>query len=399
MEKSAKMKLKKTILIVLIIISGLISAKIVRAEKRDIVTEGKIDFRPFYAFSSFRDDVLQESLSMENAKNSRGGIALDFQYGYSYTKNSHLGKLYPGVSQGAGLRVDLFQYPKSTGVPVSLYLFQGAPILKFNQRISLDYEWNFGISGGWKPCRGDKARSNLIVGSRVNAYINLGVGLRYRLGKKLSLTAGIDMTHFSDGNTSFPNPGVNLLGIRIGVSKAFGEYTKGTPFKNDTTFRRRFSYDFTGYGAWRKRVYRGGETPVLLSGHYGVAGISVSPMYDLQRWLRVGISADFQWDSSSDLKRHHISGENSDDIKFSKVPFFSQTSFGLSVRGELVMPIFAVNIGCGYNFIGPEEARASYQMANLKIYVSKGLYMNIGYQLQNFQKQNNLMLGLGYTFR
>ena len=38
-------------------------------------------------------------------------------------------------------------------------------------------------------------------------------------------------------------------------------------------------------------------------------------------------------------------------------------------------------------------------MANLKIRVLKGLYVNIGYQLLDFEKQNNLMLGLGYSFR
>ncbi|MDE6297473.1 MAG: acyloxyacyl hydrolase, partial [Muribaculaceae bacterium] len=222
---------------------------------------------------------------------------------------------------------------------------------------------------------------------------------RYRLGKDLSLTAGLDLTHFSDGNTSFPNPGVNLFGVRVGMVKSFGDESKGTPFRNDSTFRKGISYDLMCYGAWRKRVYRGGEKPLLLGGHYGIAGINFAPMWDLKRWLRVGVSADFQWDGSSDLKRHYIGGDTQEDIRFSKVPFFSQTAVGLSLRGELVMPVFSVNIGCGYNFIGPPEARASYQMANLKIYANKRLYLNIGYQLQNFQRQNNLMLGLGWKIR
>lgn len=358
------------------------------------------DVRPSYAFSSFRDDVLSETLSMENARPTHFATSLHLKYGFSYNPSTEVGRLYPGVGQGIGLGVNLFDYSRSTGTPVSLYLFQTAPIINFNDRLSLDYEWNFGVSAGWKPCDGTTARSNLIVGSKVNAYINLGLGVRWKLNRYLSLIAGLDLTHFSDGNTSFPNPGVNLLGIRLGISRVFGESISGTPFKSDSTFRHHaLSYDLTGYGAWRKRVYRGGETPVLLNGHYAVAGLNFAPMWDISRYFRAGVSADFQWDESSDLRRYHLSGDTSDDIHFGHPPFFSQVSAGVSARAELVMPIFSVNVGIGYNFIGPEEARASYQMANLKVYFTRAIYLNIGYQLQNFQRQSNLMLGLGYTFR
>ena len=233
----------------------------------------------------------------------------------------------------------------------------------------------------------------------MNAYINLGLGVNWKLTPDYSLVAGLDLTHFSDGNTSFPNPGVNLLGLRLGISRVFGPENNGTPFRRDSTFKSdNVSFDLTAYGAWRKRVYRGGETPVLLGGHYAVAGLNFAPMWDVAPYFRTGLSADFQWDQSSDLRHYHVSGTTSEDISFARPPFFSQLSVGLSARAELVMPIFSVNVGIGYNFIGPEESRASYQMANLKVYLTRSLYLNIGYQLQNFQRQNNLMLGVGYTF-
>lgn len=364
----------------------------------DFISMLGVEVRPGYAFSSFRDDVLSETLSMEEARNTHFATSLHLKYGFAYNPNSEAARLYPGVKQGIGLRANIFDYSKSIGTPISLYLFQTAPIVNFNQRLSLDYEWNFGASFGWKPCDGNIARSNLIVGSKTNAYINLGVGLRWKLNKKYSLTAGLDLTHFSDGNTSFPNPGVNLAGVKIGIIRVFGKEPVATPFQRDTVAPKHlFSYDLTAYGAWRKRVYRGGESPVLLGGHYGIAGVNFAPMWDVARYFRAGLSADFQWDQSSDLKRYHISGSTAEDIRFATPPFFSQVSVGLSARAELVMPIFSVNVGIGYNFIGPTEARASYQLANLKIYVTRSLYLNVGYQLQNFQRQNNLMLGLGYT--
>ena len=365
---------------------------------RKIISKVGFDVRPSYAFSSFLDDVLSERLSMKDARNTHFGTSLHLKYGFSFS-SSEAGRLYPGVTQGVGAGVNIFDHSKSIGTPVSLYLFQTAPILNITDRISLDYEWNFGASMGWKPCDGRTASSNLIVGSRMNAYINLGLGVNWKLTQDYSLVAGLDLTHFSDGNTLFPNPGVNLLGLRLGISRVFGPENNGTPFRRDSTFKSdNVSFDLTAYGAWRKRVYRGGETPVLLGGHYAVAGLNFAPMWDVAPYFRTGLSADFQWDQSSDLRHYHVSGTTSEDISFARPPFFSQLSVGLSARAELVMPIFSVNVGIGYNFIGPEESRASYQMANLKVYLTRSLYLNIGYQLQNFQRQNNLMLGVGYTF-
>lgn len=366
-----------------------------------IISISGFDVRPYYTFSSFIDDVLSESLSMNDASYSHSALSLNLRYGYTYDRSTETGRLYPGVCQGIGAGVNIFSHPKSIGTPISLYLFQTAPILNINDHLSLDYDWNFGASMGWKPCNGTIARSNLITGSKVNAYINLGLSLRWKLHNSFSLIAGVDLTHFSNGNTSFPNPGINMLGVRLGMVRTFGEDSGGTPFRSCELFNRRnlISYDLTAYGAWRKRVYRGGEEPVLLNSHYAAAGVNLAPMLDICRFFRAGVSADFQWDESSGLKRYYISGTTPDDIHFSDPSFFRQVSVGVSARAELVMPIFSVNIGIGYNFIGPQESRASIQMANLKVYITRSLFLNIGYQLQNFQRQNNLMLGLGYTFR
>ena len=409
-RKVTVMNFFRILLITSAILTGILGAG---AEERDSVEAEGIsrrkavsflgaDLRADYPFSSYLDDVLGESLDMSDARYSRFASSLHLRYGFAFTSDDPAGRLYPGVWQGAGASVNLFQYPSSTGVPVSIYLLQGAPIVDFSPRCSLFYEWNFGVSAGWHPCDGIIGRSNLIVGSRVNAYINLNLGLRWRLSRVWSLVAALDLTHFSNGNTSFPNPGVNLGGVRVGVERSFGPMPEGTPFRNPSdNFMppHRVSFDLTAYGAWRKRVYRGGEKPVLLNGHYAIVGLGFAPMLELKRWLRAGVSADFQFDDSSDLRRQYISGSTPDDIRFSKGSIFRKIGVGISARGELVMPFVSLNVGIGYNFIGPYEARASYQLANLKLYVTRSLFLNIGYQLQDFQRQNNLMLGLGYTFR
>lgn len=370
----------------------------------NILSNMGVDVRPSYAFPSYKDDILMSMLDIENARATKLATSLHLKYSFTFSPSTPQGRFYPCAWQGVGTSVNFLGNPKGIGNPISVYVFQGAPVYRFSDKLSLYYEWNFGASFGWNKCDGTTSYSNLIVGSNVNAYINLGGGLRWTFGKRYAMTAGLDFTHFSNGNTSFPNPGVNMAGIRIGVTRSIGKAQgKGSDCvaleEDSLTKRHKLQFDVTAYGAWRKRVYRGGDTPVLLNGHYPVVGIDISPMWQIRKIFRVGGSVDFQWDQSTNLKKYHAYGSTSDDIRFYRPPVMSQVCVGVSGRAELVMPIFSVNVGIGYNFIGPVETRASYQLANLKVRFTERFFLNVGYQLLNFQKQNNLMLGFGYSFR
>ncbi|MDE7464859.1 MAG: acyloxyacyl hydrolase [Muribaculaceae bacterium] len=359
-----------------------------------------------YAVPSFLDDVLSESLDMAGAVKSRSATSFSLNGGFRFSSDSKEGRRFPGVRQGLGVGIQRYAHPSSIGTPLLVYAFQGAPIWNISPTLALDYEWNFGLSTGWKPCYGTTPSSDLIVGSRMNAYINLGIGMEWHLSRRVSLTGRLILTHFSDGNTSFPNPGVNQFGLRVGVRYDLSHSPASSPLltpfqgeRDSVKHRLPISYDIAGYGAWRRRVYRGGDEPILLKGNYGVAGLSFAPMLDVAPTFRAGLSADFQWDGSSNLRRYQAEDFSLENPCFSRPPFLSQISGGLAARAELVMPIFSVNVGIGWNIFAPEENRRSYQMANLKIAVIRGLFLNIGYMLRDFKTQSNLMLGLGYTFR
>lgn len=369
-----------------------------------IINNIGIDIRPSYAFSSYKDDILSEKLELSDARKTKLSMSLHLKYAFNFSPATKEGRMYPGCWQGIGAAINFLGNDRGIGTPIAIYALQGAPIYKFNEKLSLYYEWNFGASFGWRKCDGNIAHSNLIVGSTVNAYININSGLRWRLNENYSMTAGVDLTHCSNGNTSFPNPGVNFAGIRIGVTHSLGKKCKegiecDVQMPDTLKSNRKFEFDITAYGAWRRRVYRGGDAPVLLNGHFAVAGINFAPMWRMSKTFRVGVSGDFQWDESTDLKRHYIAGTTTEDIKFYRPPIFNQICMGLSGRAELVMPIFSVNVGIGYNIVGPEETKASYQLANLKVRLTDHIFINVGYQLLNFQRQNNLMLGMGYTFK
>jgi hypothetical protein len=44
------------------------------------------------------------------------------------------------------------------------------------------------------------------------------------------------------------------------------------------------------------------------------------------------------------------------------------------------------------------DMKGFYQILALKTYVTRHLFLHVGYQLSKFKDPNNLMLGLGYRF-
>ena len=353
------------------------------------------------------NDALRGKVPENEKIYSNTALPTGLRYFFSFT-DPNIRNYFPGGYQG--LAVSLMnigvgsQYGEKRashyiGNPVIAYIFQGAPFLKFRKRLSLNYEWNFGVSFGWEKYSIENDHFNLTVGSSINAYLNLSLLLKWQLNQNISLTGGVSLSHFSNGNTSWPNPGVNSMGVRLGLQYTINPLGKPFPeVKPDTVKKRKTEFDVSIWASTRKRAYLGGEVPVLLKGHYACAGLSFSPMINLCPWVRVGGAADLQWDESSDLKKNYVEGSTADDIKFIRPSFGRQLSVGLSAHGELKMPIFAVNIGIGYNFYAPQENRGTYQNITLKTYIWRYLFLNVGYQLRNFHQQACLMLGLGTTF-
>ena len=215
------------------------------------------------------------------------------------------------VYQGVGLGLTTFNASKTVGTPISFYVLQGAPLAIVSDKLSFDYEWNFGVAPGWhKTTSGFDLESNLVVGSSTNAYLNLGIKAVWSIAPGWDISGGIDLSHFSNGNTSWPNPGVNTVGGSIGISFTPGSrfLPKRSPFGHSEDFTQKMVYDIMAYGAWRKTYFpyeRAGFDAVgeayLLPGHFGVAGLNFSPMWWFHPTFRTGMSADFQWAGNNEL--------------------------------------------------------------------------------------------------
>ena len=357
-----------------------------------------LDVRPGYVFPThgfFRGEN-------EAGEPVNPAMSAHLRYAFRFAPSSRWGQLYPYAYQGIGVGYNTFGNRRELGNPVSVYVFQGSRLARLARNLTLNYEWNFGASFGWKKYDEETNYYNDIVGSRINAFLNVGFFVNWQLAREWSVVAGVDLSHYSNGNTNYPNAGVNTIAARVGVVRSFGGGVEAedAPASGRQIEGSRFSYDLVLYGSTRKRgIMWSADDGDLIPGSFGVAGLNFNPMYRVNKYFRAGVSLDAQYDESANLKDHVVEGTSGDDIKFYRPPFREQFAVGLSVRAELNMPIFSVNLGVGHNVLYKgEDTSKLYQILALKAFVTRRLFLHVGYQLSNFKDPNNLMLGLGYRF-
>lgn len=366
------------------------------AYSRRLIHRLGIDGRPAYIFptnSFLRGDNRYH-------KTIDQSISAHLKYSFQYYPNSYTDRIYRGAYQGIGLAYYSLESKEELGSPIALYLFQGARIARFNPRLSFNYEWNFGVSFGWKPFDEYENSYNKVIGSKINAYINTNFYLNYMLSKQVDLTAGVDLTHFSNGNTRFPNAGLNTIGLKVGLVYNFnrnGDCFSKPFFRSPVpNFPRHISYDVVLFGSWRRKGVYVGEGQVAAPGAFAVAGFNINPMYNFGYNFRAGVSLDGVYDESANI---YANDSYSSSDQFYRPPLSYQLALGLSARAEYVMPYFTVGIGLGGNVIHRGgDLKGLYQVLALKIEVTRSSFIHIGYNLQNFHTPNYLMLGIGYRF-
>lgn len=364
------------------------------AYSRHLIHRLGFDARPTYIFPT-NSFLREENINREPIRKS---LSAHLKYSFQYYPNSYTDRIYRGAYQGLGIAMYTFDDKEEIGNPFAFYLFQGARIARINPRLSVNYEWNFGVSFGWKPHDENTNWNNKVIGSKMNAYINANFYLNYILSREFDLTAGVDLTHFSNGNTRFPNAGLNTVGLRVGLVYNFNR--KGDLFSKPLyqspvpRFPRHVSYDVVLFGSWRRKGVYVGEGQIAAPGAFAVAGFNINPMYNFGYNFRAGVSVDGVYDESANIYASSSSGD-----QLYRPPLSYQMALGLSARAEYVMPYFTVGIGLGGNVIHRGgDLKGLYQVLALKIEVTRSSFIHIGYNLQNFHSPNYLMLGIGYRF-
>ena len=353
---------------------------------RHFVHQLMFDYRPGAILHT--NDFLRDKNPEVRTMNHDMGYYL--KYAFSAPEGSEQARIYRDTYQGIGIGWNEFN--PQLGNPVSVFLLQGARIASLSNRLALNYEWNLGLTFGWKPYDEIDNPDNKLIGSRVTAYIGFDLYLRWIASRHVDLNFGLNVTHYSNGNTQFPNLGLNTAALRIGAAYYINRHSPRLLYRHEAMppVSHDITYDLILYGAWHQRGYymSDGEA-YILPGTYAVAGFNFNPMYRFNHWLKAGLSLDGTYDRGANVDLAGVAPES----------VWRQMALGASARVEFCMPYFAINFGIGSNFVNAtDDFHGIYELLALKLNLTHRFLLHIGYCLNDFHRPKHLMLGVGWRF-
>lgn len=96
------------------------------------------------------------------------------------------------------------------------------PYIDFNltRRHRINLYFRFGAGIGYLTRKFDRIDNykNIAIGSHFNAALQMMYEMRWRVTQRLSINAGVSLTHFSNGAIKTPNLGINLATISAGAA-------------------------------------------------------------------------------------------------------------------------------------------------------------------------------------
>ena len=181
---------------------------------------------------------------------------------------------------------------------------------------------------------------NTLFSSYVNAYLNAGVNLNVPITSYLALGAEFGYFHMSNGRTSMPNLGVNVLYGSVGVSATFNSQVKKTP-KVFPDQPYGWAINFTGSGGVHKAT-------MADKGRFPTSSFHAGAVYHVNNWYAIGAGADVFYNGAVTKRTNHdlycdgeyeIEGQLVDcttcgDEKDIDHPFKNKVRVGLAMNNE-----------------------------------------------------------------
>lgn len=224
---------------------------------------------------------------------------------------------------------------------------------------------------------------NVAIGSRINIHYNLRFGASYRIGEKLEANAGISFDHFSNGNTSEPNIGLNNVTFYGGMSYLLGKRIERIK-QEIPEHKRKFNWEvFMGFG--------GKHTRAFSSRYYFTTSAALETHYELARGFHLGAGIDFFYDTSIKSQLEKLEEPYKGHYSFQSGIHFSQTIAYRKFR-------FTLQEGFYIGLIERINRKPMYNRGILKYYIKDNWSLRITMK-SHLHILDYPEIGVGYKFK
>jgi hypothetical protein len=246
------------------------------------------------------------------------------------------------------------------------------------------------------------------LGSYRNLYISAGFEGQYLIGEQLSASLGVKFAHFSNGQSSLPNAGMNLLTPHLGLKYDFngGDRPAYTKYPKPEYTDKGMEYYVT-LGNGIRQIFFTHEDSATAA-RIGKQGISY-PVYNISMaaqyqfgWLgKVGGGLDFiYWGAYNPVYEPGNAG-NGYIGQAVKYPFADYLQLGIFISYEFVLNNISIIAQPGYRVIRKEyEGMPTdfYQHLGLKYHIHN-VIVGVAIRAVNFGQAEYIEWSLGYRFR
>lgn len=309
---------------------------------------------------------------------------------------------YPAF--GFGFLSYSFPQTDSLGKPNAFYMFLNAPFKRW-EKFSLNYIIRLGMSYNWEPSDPVANPFHAALGSYRNLYISAGFEGQYLIGESLSASLGVKFAHFSNGQSSLPNAGMNLLTPHLGLKYDFNGGNRPSfvkPPKPEFTEKGMEYYVTVGTGI--RQIFFSPQDSIVATRipqqgeSYPVYNISMAAQYQFGWAGKFGGGLDFiYWGAYNPA----IEIGPGNVIQAIKYPFKDYLQLGVFISYEFVLNNVSIIAQPGYRVIRKDykdKPTDFYQHLGLKYHVHN-LIVGVAIRAINFGQAEYIEWSLGYRIR
>ena len=337
--------------------------------------------------------------------NLPGGITSNIggnlEFGFQARGRNVYDNLLHYPTYGAGFLTYNFPQSDSLGYPNAMYLFMNAPFKRW-EKWAFNYIIRLGMSYNWEPQDPVVNPGNLVIGGTRNLYISAGLEAQYLIAESWSASMGFKFAHFSNGQSSLPNFGVNLLNPHLGIKYDFngGERPEYKKYPKPEFTEKAMEYYFTIGSGVRQIVFNEDKTgvPDQLAVSYNIRNLSLAAQYHF-KWLhKFGGGIDIIYWGPYDAD---ITLGDGNIVQAVEYPFADYLQLGIFASWEFVFNNISIYAQPGWRVLRKEYEGIPtdfYQHLALKYHV-KDLILGIAIRAINFGQAEYIEWNIGYRFR
>jgi hypothetical protein len=197
-----------------------------------------------------------------------------------------------GARSGIGLFAGDLGNNKLAGNAISLFGFVETPFVKTKQH-QIHYRMGGGLAYLTSAFNTENNYHQIAIGTHLNAHIHFSIAYRYSFDKiPLSMDAGFNFDHFSNGGMSKPNLGFNLLSFKYSLLYKFGieAAESNIPDLNFTPEKKLNFHINSGFALYKNFVYD--------PNYYLISNIQLAATYRFNYKRSWGLGTDMIYDTS-----------------------------------------------------------------------------------------------------